>query len=119
MSEPLAPARRIRAILPDDGTDRQLLEELHAGGRALRVHVGPLRAVAGLQDPRRSRRRLPPSRAARVVTVIAEPAEADALFEWICRAARIGRPGGGMVMMDRVLGATRFELPPAMPPEHD
>jgi len=45
--------------------------------------------------------------------------EADAVFEYVYEAANIGRPGGGMVMMERLLGATLYTLPAGLPEEKD
>src|SRR6187401_354654 len=85
------PAWRIRAILPDDGSDRRLLEA------------------------RTRRGRLPEPVLARLVTVIVSPAEADGVFDYIYATARVGRPGGGTVLMDRLSGATVYKLPPGLP----
>jgi hypothetical protein len=51
------------------------------------------------------------------VTILVDEAEADAVFEFVCEVARIDRPGGGLVMMDRLAGATAFVLPESLPDE--
>jgi hypothetical protein len=103
------PAQRIRAILPDDGSDRRLLEGL------ARADTVPVRAVAALSEAHTRRGRLPEPVLARLVTVIVSPAEADAVFDYIYATARVGRPGGGTVLMDRLSGATVYKLPPGLP----
>jgi hypothetical protein len=49
------------------------------------------------------------------VTVIVSLAEADGVFDYIYATARVGRPGGGTVLMDRLSGATVYKLPPGLP----
>ena len=70
------PARRIRAILPDDGTDRRLLEGLWRDKGVTRADTVPVRAVAALLEAHTQRGRLPEPVLARLVTVIVTLAEA-------------------------------------------
>jgi hypothetical protein len=109
------PARRIRAILPDDGSDRRLLEGLWRDKGVTRADTVPVRAVAALLEAHTRRGRLPEPVLARLVTVIVSPAEADGVFDYIYVTARVGRPGGGTVLMDRLSGATVYKLPPGLP----
>jgi nitrogen regulatory protein PII len=51
--------------------------------------------------------------------VVVSPDEADAVFDYICARAQIGRPGGGMVLMDRLLGATPYVLSAGLSDEAD
>ena len=41
-------------------------------------------------------------------------AEADGVFDHLA-TARVGRPGGGTVLMDRLSGTTVYKLPPGLP----
>ena len=108
------PARRIRAILPDDGSHRLLLEGLWRDKGVTRADTAGAR--------RRRCWRAPGAAAcselvlARLVTVIGVSlAEADGVFDFIYANARVGRPGGGTVLMDRLSGATVYKLPPGLP----
>src|SRR5689334_22288652 len=74
------PARRIRAILPDDGSDRHLLEGLWRDKGVTRADTVPVRAVAALLEAHTRRGRVPEPVLARLVTVIVSLAEADGVF---------------------------------------
>jgi hypothetical protein len=105
--------------LPDDGTDRRLLKALRRERGITRVDTVSVRAVAALQEAVTKQGRLPEPTLARLVTVLVTETEADAVFDYIYAVAEIDRPGGGMVLMDRLLGATPFLLPEGAPDEED
>jgi len=46
-----------------------------------------------------------------VITVLAPEAQADEVFHFLFLAAGLDEPNTGMVFMERVLRASRFELP--------
>ena len=112
-----APASRIMAILPDDGTDRHLLRALRRDKGIARADSVAVRSVALLRAAQARRGRLPEAELARLVTVIVDVAEADAVFDFIFSVANIDRPGGGVLLMDRLLGALPFVLPEGVPDE--
>jgi hypothetical protein len=114
---PLEACKRILVALPDDGTDRRLVEALRRDKGITRIENVAVRAVAALQTAKTRRGRLPQPTLARLVTVITDERDADALFDYVCAVAAIDRPGGGMVLMDRLIGATPFVLPDGVPDE--
>lgn len=116
---PMDACMRIRVILPDDGTELLLLKALRREQGLTRVDSLTVRAVAALEEAKTRGGQLPESTFAKVVTVIVNESAADALFDSIYETARIGRPGGGMILMQRLLGATRFALPDGIPEEAD
>jgi hypothetical protein len=117
VASPLHASYCIRVLLPDDGTDRHLLTALWHEQNITRADSIAVRSVGVLQAARTPPGRLPEAELARLVTVIVDNTEADTLFDYICVKSNIDRPGGGMVVMERLVGATPFSLPAGVPDE--
>ena len=113
----LQAARQISVIVPDDGTDGQLMQKLLRDKGITRAFSMPHRAVSALRAAHTKRGKLPESLPARVVTIIVAEREADEVYDFVYENADIHRPGGGMLLMSLLPGATSFELPAGVPDE--
>ena len=114
---PGGPARLISCILPDDGTERRLLAWLRDEAGVTRANSVYCRGISVLREAHTRRGKLPEPSLVRLVTVVADAEEADALFERIYDQADMNRPGGGALTMTALPFATPFELPADLPRE--
>ncbi len=117
-SAPREATKLITCVLPDDGSHRALLEAFHREKRINRAEAVSCLAVGSLADAQVKPGTLPDAYLARMVWVVVPETEADALFEYICEKARIGRDGGGVVMQTARVTSTPFVLPEGVAEEH-
>lgn len=103
--------KAIYCILPDDGTDRRLLLELRKKKAVIRASSDICRAVGALAAAKTKRGKLPEARLAKKVQVICTADQADEIFDFIFWAAKVGKPGRGLMWQMSVSGCTPYELP--------
>jgi hypothetical protein len=104
-------AKLISCILPDDGTERRLLRWLRDEQGITRANSVYCRGHSVLREAKARRGRLPEPALMRLVSIVVEAHEADALFDRIYERAAIHRPGGGVLTMTPLTFATPFLLP--------
>ena len=102
-------AKLTSCILPDDGTERRLLTWLRGQGitRANSVYC---RGHSVLREAKARRGKLPEPSLVRLVTIVVDAGEADALFDLIYEKGNVHRPGGGILVMAPLALATPFVL---------
>jgi hypothetical protein len=115
---PGAAARLISCILPDDGTERRLLRWLRDEKGVTRANSVYCRTHSVLTEATARRGKLPVPSLARLVTIVVEAEDADALFDLVYEKADMHRPGGGCLTMAPLTFATPFVLPADVPNEN-
>ena len=104
-------AKVIYCILPDDGTDRRLLLELRKKKSVVRAGSEICRAVGALAATKTKRGKLPEPQLAKKVQVVCTADQADEIFDFIFWAAKVGKPGRGLMWQLAVSSCTPYELP--------
>ena len=110
-------AKLISCLLPDDGTERRLLTWLRDERGITRANSVYCRAHSLLREAKAPRGKLPEPSLVRLVRVVVEVGEAEALFELIYDKAGMHRPGGGTLIMTPLTLATPFLQPEGVPNE--
>jgi hypothetical protein len=107
----------ITIVMPDDGSDLQILKALRDHKNIIQADSASCYATSSLSDKKIRPGKLPEPTLARMVAVLVPDADADEIFRFVCDQTDPGQPEGTVVFQTDAPFCTPYELPEGVPDE--
>ena len=118
VAEKLQSMRMISCIIPDDGTDLELIRLLRQEKGIVAADSIACRGISILEEKKgKPSSQLDDKAFVKLVEIIVPESEAEMLFRYIYFTAQINRPNGGWITLSQPIYATQFSLPDDLPEE--
>ena len=111
--------KAIFCIVPDDGTDKRVLEELRQRFGVVRGSTLTCRGIGALSARKTRRGKLPQPELVKQLCVVCTDDQADEIFDFLFWTAHFDKPGRGMMWQQTAVGCTPYELPAGIPDEKE